>query len=58
VSIIAGVMLGLIAGFIASKIVNRRGEGMLMDIVLGDYRRLDRRVALPMLSAQRARYRH
>jgi uncharacterized membrane protein YeaQ/YmgE (transglycosylase-associated protein family) len=28
-------VLGLIAGFIASKIVNRAGEGFLMDIVLG-----------------------
>ncbi len=34
-SIIAWVVLGLIAGFIASKIVNKSGEGMLMDIVLG-----------------------
>jgi uncharacterized membrane protein YeaQ/YmgE (transglycosylase-associated protein family) len=34
-SIIAWIVLGLIAGFIASKIVNKRGEGALMDIVLG-----------------------
>ncbi|HWJ36596.1 MAG TPA: GlsB/YeaQ/YmgE family stress response membrane protein [Steroidobacteraceae bacterium] len=34
-SIIAWVVLGLIAGFIASKLVNKTGEGMLMDIVLG-----------------------
>jgi uncharacterized membrane protein YeaQ/YmgE (transglycosylase-associated protein family) len=34
-SIIAWIVLGLIAGFIASKIVNRSGEGFLMDIVLG-----------------------
>lgn len=34
-SIIAWVVLGLIAGFIASKIVNRTGEGMLLDIGLG-----------------------
>lgn len=34
-SILAWIILGLIAGFIASKIVNKRGEGMLMDIVLG-----------------------
>jgi uncharacterized membrane protein YeaQ/YmgE (transglycosylase-associated protein family) len=34
-SIIAWIVLGLIAGFIASKIVNRSGEGMLLDIVLG-----------------------
>lgn len=34
-SIIAWVILGLIAGFIASKIVNKSGEGFLLDIVLG-----------------------
>jgi uncharacterized membrane protein YeaQ/YmgE (transglycosylase-associated protein family) len=34
-SIIAWIVLGLIAGFIASKIVNHRGEGMMLDIVLG-----------------------
>ena len=34
-SIIGWVILGLIAGFIASKIVNKRGEGVLLDIVLG-----------------------
>jgi len=34
-SIIAWIVLGLIAGFIASKIVNRSGEGFLLDIVLG-----------------------
>ncbi len=34
-SIIAWIVLGLIAGFIGSKIVNRRGEGVLLDIVLG-----------------------
>lgn len=34
-SIIAWIVLGLIAGFIASKIVNRTGEGALLDIVLG-----------------------
>jgi uncharacterized membrane protein YeaQ/YmgE (transglycosylase-associated protein family) len=34
-SIIGWIVLGLIAGFIASKIVNRAGEGFLMDIVLG-----------------------
>jgi uncharacterized membrane protein YeaQ/YmgE (transglycosylase-associated protein family) len=35
VSIIAWIILGLIAGFIASKIVNRQGEGLILDIVLG-----------------------
>ena len=34
-SIIAWIVLGLVAGFIASKIVNRRGEGILLDIALG-----------------------
>ena len=34
-SIIAWLVLGLIAGFIASKIVNKSGEGILLDIVLG-----------------------
>lgn len=34
-SFIAWIVLGLIAGFIASKLVNKTGEGMLMDIILG-----------------------
>ena len=34
-SILAWVILGLIAGFVGSKIVNKTGEGVLMDIVLG-----------------------
>ena len=34
-SIIGWIVLGLIAGFIASHLVNRRGEGLLLDIVLG-----------------------
>jgi len=34
-SFLAWIILGLIAGFIASKIVNRRGEGILIDILLG-----------------------
>ena len=33
--IIAWLILGLISGFIGSKIVNKTGEGMVMDIVLG-----------------------
>ncbi|HEX4414176.1 MAG TPA: GlsB/YeaQ/YmgE family stress response membrane protein [Lacipirellulaceae bacterium] len=33
--VIAWLVLGLIAGFIASKLVNKQGEGALMDIVLG-----------------------
>jgi uncharacterized membrane protein YeaQ/YmgE (transglycosylase-associated protein family) len=34
-SLIAWIVLGLIAGFIASKLVNKTGEGMLLDIALG-----------------------
>jgi uncharacterized membrane protein YeaQ/YmgE (transglycosylase-associated protein family) len=34
-SIVAWIVLGLIAGFIASKIVNKSGEGVVLDIVLG-----------------------
>lgn len=34
-SIIAWIVLGLIAGFIASKVVNKQGEGFFLDIVLG-----------------------
>jgi len=33
--IIAWVILGGVAGFIASKIVNKAGEGVLVDILLG-----------------------
>ena len=34
-SIIGWIILGLIAGFIASKIVNKQGGGIVLDIVLG-----------------------
>ncbi len=34
-SILGWIILGLIAGFIASKIVNKEGEGVFLDIVLG-----------------------
>jgi uncharacterized membrane protein YeaQ/YmgE (transglycosylase-associated protein family) len=34
-SIIGWIVLGLIAGFIASKIVNKQGEGLILDILLG-----------------------
>jgi uncharacterized membrane protein YeaQ/YmgE (transglycosylase-associated protein family) len=34
-SIVGWIILGLISGFIASKIVNRTGEGFFLDIVLG-----------------------
>ena len=33
--ILAWIVLGLIAGFIGSKIVNKSGEGFFLDIVLG-----------------------
>jgi uncharacterized membrane protein YeaQ/YmgE (transglycosylase-associated protein family) len=33
--VIAWLVLGLLAGFIGSKIVNKTGEGMLMDILIG-----------------------
>ena len=34
-SILAWIVLGLLAGFIGSKIFNKSGEGLLLDIVLG-----------------------
>ena len=34
-SVVAWIILGLISGFIGSKIVNKRGEGIALDIVLG-----------------------
>jgi uncharacterized membrane protein YeaQ/YmgE (transglycosylase-associated protein family) len=34
-SIFAWVILGLVAGFVGSKIVNKRGEGLILDIILG-----------------------
>ena len=34
-SIIGWIILGLIAGFIGSKIVNKSGQGLLLDIALG-----------------------
>jgi uncharacterized membrane protein YeaQ/YmgE (transglycosylase-associated protein family) len=33
--ILAWLILGLIAGFIGSKLVNKSGEGLIMDVVLG-----------------------
>ena len=33
--ILGWIVLGLIAGFIASKLVNKQGEGPVLDIVLG-----------------------
>jgi uncharacterized membrane protein YeaQ/YmgE (transglycosylase-associated protein family) len=34
-SFLAWIVLGLLAGFIGSKIVNRRGEGIVLDVLLG-----------------------
>jgi uncharacterized membrane protein YeaQ/YmgE (transglycosylase-associated protein family) len=34
-SFIAWIVLGLISGFIASKIVNKSGDGIVVDILLG-----------------------
>ena len=34
-SIISWIAVGLIAGFIGSKIVNKTGEGLIRDIILG-----------------------
>jgi uncharacterized membrane protein YeaQ/YmgE (transglycosylase-associated protein family) len=34
-SIIAWIVMGLVAGFIGSKIVNKSGEGLILDVVLG-----------------------
>ena len=34
-SFLAWIVLGLISGFIASKVVNKAGQGLGMDIVLG-----------------------
>jgi uncharacterized membrane protein YeaQ/YmgE (transglycosylase-associated protein family) len=34
-SFLVWINLGLIAGFVASKIVNRTGEGLVLDTILG-----------------------
>ncbi len=34
-SFLAWIVLGLLAGFIGSKIVNKQGEGLFLDILLG-----------------------
>ena len=34
-SFLTWVVLGLLAGFIGSKLVNKRGEGIVLDILLG-----------------------
>jgi uncharacterized membrane protein YeaQ/YmgE (transglycosylase-associated protein family) len=34
-TLLAWIILGLVAGFIASKLINKSGEGMFLDIILG-----------------------
>jgi len=34
-SLIAWIILGIIAGFLGSKVVNRTGEGLARDLILG-----------------------
>ena len=34
-SILAWIVLGIIAGFVGSKLVNKTGEGLMLDLVLG-----------------------
>ena len=34
-SFLAWIVLGLLAGYIGSKIVNRKGEGIVLDVLLG-----------------------
>jgi len=34
-SILGWIILGIVAGFIGSKIVNKRGEGLIWDLILG-----------------------
>jgi uncharacterized membrane protein YeaQ/YmgE (transglycosylase-associated protein family) len=34
-SILAWIVLGLVAGFLGSKLVNKTGEGVFLDIILG-----------------------
>jgi len=34
-SFVAWIILGIVAGFLGSKIVNKTGEGLILDLVLG-----------------------
>ena len=34
-SFLAWLVVGLIAGFLASKVINKTGEGLVLDIILG-----------------------
>jgi hypothetical protein len=51
--ILSWIVLGLIAGFIGSKIVNKSGDGFFLDIILGISRRGGRRMALQFLRSSR-----
>src|SRR3981189_2817362 len=51
-SILAWIVLGLIAGFISSLLVNRSGEGFLLDIVLGIVGAVVRRFIMPALGGE------
>jgi hypothetical protein len=46
--------LGLIAGFVASKIVNKTGEGLILDIILAHHRSLRWRLDLLNVWSQRS----
>jgi uncharacterized membrane protein YeaQ/YmgE (transglycosylase-associated protein family) len=35
IGIVSWILIGLISGYLASRIVNKAGEGMFLDIVLG-----------------------
>jgi uncharacterized membrane protein YeaQ/YmgE (transglycosylase-associated protein family) len=35
VSVVGWIVFGLITGFIASRVVSRRGQGCILDVVLG-----------------------
>ena len=34
-SILAWIVLGIVAGFLGSKVVNKTGDGLVLDLVLG-----------------------
>ena len=34
-SLLAWIILGIVAGFIGSKVVNKTGEGLIRDLILG-----------------------
>ncbi len=34
-SFISWILLGLLAGFIGSKLINKQGEGVVLDVLLG-----------------------